>query len=693
MAGVIINKKGVSNDGRSGGVFVGDRHSAKSGGIPVVVDGGGSALVESDEPLIIPEAVNNPKLHSFNGKKKTAKEILSEINTRYKGVAIKKKGGILEKGGLVKSGLTPIDKILILAEPLIEKIVKERITALEKKGEIISEYESQFIRLDLTYDLTKALGNYLKKDDEIIDPYFKTEKGVIILYARVKRGDNSYRFLTQMIVAGGKNVQVRHYRYLVDTDLPHNKLNDATKNIDIIIKSKKKNERILSEIKYNENTIKRWQNEIEQSSKEIERRNLLTKEEAFKLALKKNQQFKHIFQMTYFEAKKECVPVAQKMTEEEYKKHIVEFKNELIEDEKGVDKTKRDISNKEKYIKDLIKKNDKIKLTLSSFEHGGTLTNNPIPVKSGSVIITRNAYLDNSTKNTFNGKKMTNREVLSKINAEGGGVEFEEGGKVLSKAQSIIDKYDKGGKLYQSEISLSEKKAKLAELESDYEKICSGITDKEIELKSEIDRLKYEWDEVKYSGISDDKLKNIGSSIIRMSDELVHDINNLFPIVNKSPFSSSIYSGKKDWGFTEIDSYTVADHFNFYSKGAYHKLTTTPVFKEIKKKYPNYDFENSFWVLAKFIKGARCYDENKWDLYNSTCKTFTKELTDASIEAYPIKESGGLLPDCGCHEKGGEIEEVVLCQNCGHEWETKGKNPNYKYLCFKCTYNNEKHYK
>jgi hypothetical protein len=347
MAGVIINKKGVSNDGRSGGVFVGDRHSANSGGIPVVVDGGGSALVESDEPIIIPEAVNNPKLHSFNGKKKTAKEILSEINTKYKGVPIKKKGGMLEKGGA-------------------------------------------------------------------------------------------------------------------------------------------------------------------------------------------------------------------------------------------------------------------------------------IPVKAGSVIITRNAYLDSITKNIFDGKKMTNREVLSKINAEGGGVEFGEGGitKKEKDYHKIYEKYSygKGGKLYESETTLSEKKVKLDELESDYEKICAGIADKEIELKSEIDRLKYEWDEVKYSGISDDKLKNIGSSIISMSDELVHDINNLFPIVNKSPYSSSIYSGKKDWGFTEIDSYTVADHFNFYSSGTYHKLTTTPVIEEIKKSYPNYDFENSirfensFWVLAKFIKGARCYDENKWDL-------------------------------------------------------------------------------
>jgi hypothetical protein len=99
--------------------------------------------------------------------------------------------------------------------------------------------------------------------------------------------------------------------------------------------------------------------------------------------------------------------------------------------------------------------------------------------------------------------------------------------------------------------------------------------------------------------------------------------------------------------------------------------------------------------LIKYIseQGQGLQDDNKEVLYKATCKMFGKELTDASIEAYPIKESGGLLSDCGCHEKGGEIEEVVLCQNCGHEWETKGKNPNYKYICFKCTYNNEKHYK
>ena len=679
MAGVIKTKQGITTDGKKGGIFIGDRHSNKSGGIPIVIDGGGSALVEDSEPIIVPEAVNNPKKHLFDGKQMTSKEILSEINTRYKGVSIKKKGGILERGGLVKSGLNPIDKILILAEPFIEKIVKERISALENKGEPISEYEEQFIRLDLTYDLTKALGNYLQKEDEVIDPYFKTEKGVIVLYARVKRGNKDYRFLTQMIVAGGKNIQVRHYRYLVDTDLPHNRTNEATKNIDNIIKSKKKNERILSDIKYNENTIKRWQNEIEEYKKEVNKRNSITDEKAFSIALKNQPQYKHIFEMTYIEAKKEGVPVAQRMTEEEYKQYVGDFKNELIENEKGVDKINRDIINKIKYIKDLEKKNDKIKSTLNLFEQGGTLSNEaPIPVKSGSVIITRNAALDNKTKHNFNGEQLTNREVLSKINEGGGGVSFGDGGKV-EEVEINKDNYYKSTNCGWEILNINNKAwDKLDELKKKEGAIykespnANGLYSKYLIDGDEVYRMSNHWGWVSTCNW---KL-----------------LNNKIPdwLWRRKPFVLA-KANFKDFKYKE------RPNFDKYGNGGQlttalsilQKTNVPALFQQAKEDNPE--------ELIKYIaeQGQGLHDDNKEALYNSTCKMFTKELTDACIEAYLIKESGGII-DCGCnHEKGGTIEDMVICQNCGWSWNVKDKEPNEKrmYLCDACTYDNLKYYK
>jgi hypothetical protein len=56
-------------------------------------------------------------------------------------------------------------------------------------------------------------------------------------------------------------------------------------------------------------------------------------------------------------------------------------------------------------------------------------TGQPLEMEGGEVVITRNAVSD-STKRSFNGKMMTNREILSSINQSGGGVAFAEGGEI-----------------------------------------------------------------------------------------------------------------------------------------------------------------------------------------------------------------------------------------------------------------------
>ena len=56
-------------------------------------------------------------------------------------------------------------------------------------------------------------------------------------------------------------------------------------------------------------------------------------------------------------------------------------------------------------------------------------TGQSLEMEGGEVVITRNAVSD-PTKRSFNGKMMTNREILSTINQSGGGVAFAEGGEV-----------------------------------------------------------------------------------------------------------------------------------------------------------------------------------------------------------------------------------------------------------------------
>ena len=77
--------------------------------------------------------------------------------------------------------------------------------------------------------------------------------------------------------------------------------------------------------------------------------------------------------------------------------------------------------------------------------------NQPIEVEGGEVVITKRAVADN-TKKEFEGKMMTNKQILSKINESGGGVSFEKGGQVKSDDSS----FSNGGKLDEDEYYISD---------------------------------------------------------------------------------------------------------------------------------------------------------------------------------------------------------------------------------------------
>jgi len=77
--------------------------------------------------------------------------------------------------------------------------------------------------------------------------------------------------------------------------------------------------------------------------------------------------------------------------------------------------------------------------------------NQPIEVEGGEVVITKRAVADD-TKKEFEGKMMTNKQILSKINESGGGVSFEKGGQVKSDNSS----FSNGGKLDEDEYYISD---------------------------------------------------------------------------------------------------------------------------------------------------------------------------------------------------------------------------------------------
>lgn len=73
-------------------------------------------------------------------------------------------------------------------------------------------------------------------------------------------------------------------------------------------------------------------------------------------------------------------------------------------------------------------------------------TGQPLEMEGGEVVITRNAVSD-TTKREFNGEMLTNRQILSRINESGGGIQFaEDGAELPTEIFCSGNEYKFGGK-------------------------------------------------------------------------------------------------------------------------------------------------------------------------------------------------------------------------------------------------------
>jgi ppGpp synthetase/RelA/SpoT-type nucleotidyltranferase len=101
-------------------------------------------------------------------------------------------------------------------------------------------------------------------------------------------------------------------------------------------------------------------------------------------------------------------------------------------------------------------------------------TGQPIEMEGGEVVITRNAVSDNK-KRSFNGKMMTNRQILSEINQSGGGVSFADGGEIPDNVKFDCNaQYEYGGKTMCGK-DLAKKMAKGGAVDDDMSELTSAV--------------------------------------------------------------------------------------------------------------------------------------------------------------------------------------------------------------------------
>lgn len=133
-----------------------------------------------------------------------------------------------------------IIKVLEVAKPKIEERTEKYIQEVLKEEERYpSEFAIEMYQLGLIYDLVSALSKYIYDSDNLTYIELFTQKGIYVMKCLVIRSCITYSIDTEIILAGGHNIQCLHYRYLVKTNLPKpEKQNSLLTKVKELIKSK-----------------------------------------------------------------------------------------------------------------------------------------------------------------------------------------------------------------------------------------------------------------------------------------------------------------------------------------------------------------------------------------------------------------------------------------------------------------------
>lgn len=134
---------------------------------------------------------------------------------------------------LINSNTNGILKsILIVLEPflntLLDKFKDSYIKTYKREPSI---YDIQDFIIQQLYKVINSIETYLLNDDILINIESNYTNNGIIINAIIERNNIKYTFQTDVILAGGYNIQILHNRYIVKTKLPNNKNNNVISNI------------------------------------------------------------------------------------------------------------------------------------------------------------------------------------------------------------------------------------------------------------------------------------------------------------------------------------------------------------------------------------------------------------------------------------------------------------------------------
>lgn len=161
----------------------------------------------------------------------------------------------------------PKQDIVGQIESKLEDKINEIIKATEdaefaRTGLQISDYEKELLRLSLLQDMFNSIGKYVEETDELVAfNVNQSLKGNFTIQMNINRDGQVRHLETDVIYAGGYNIQKLHLRYITNTDLVPKSTTLTNKYKDKAAKLTKL-QRLEKDVEYYEGVVERYKKEI-----------------------------------------------------------------------------------------------------------------------------------------------------------------------------------------------------------------------------------------------------------------------------------------------------------------------------------------------------------------------------------------------------------------------------------------------
>lgn len=108
-------------------------------------------------------------------------------------------------------------------KPIVDRNIDFHKEKAKKDNKPFTEKDEEYIRNILTYDALSSIETYILPNDKFVDIYSKSGvDGRITIDLTFKREGIQHNVTTQIIYAGGYNIQTLHTRYISDSTSPRN---------------------------------------------------------------------------------------------------------------------------------------------------------------------------------------------------------------------------------------------------------------------------------------------------------------------------------------------------------------------------------------------------------------------------------------------------------------------------------------